>query len=326
MSPSCASACTASKSAATSIERQAARMGARARPGLCARGCAVAAARGAPRAPSCAAEHGRHCHGMPERRARPGRARAAARARPGPHPAQQAEALHERLAHEAPVRAVVHGGHVQLLALHRGAQALLPLGRAQAAQLQRERAAQRQAAGLPHTARRGSFHLYQHSGAKGRHASRLRAQPHCMSVWPAAALQERGRPMAGCEHPGFTGTPQAARLHTPSTLWAGGQAGQARSAASKHARRPRAGTRAATHARPERLPPTESTPAASGRPGRTQQGRPAAGGRPSSRSAAATARPPAEPGSGSGFPGAGSASSATCSSRTRARRRPTTRL
>jgi len=157
MSPSCASACTASKSAATSIERQAARMGARARPGLCARGCAVAAARGAPRAPSCAAEHGRHCHGMPERRARPGRARAAARARPGPHPAQQAEALHERLAHKAPVRAVVHGGHVQLLALHRGAQALLPLGRAQAAQLQRERAAQRQAAALPHMARRGSF-------------------------------------------------------------------------------------------------------------------------------------------------------------------------
>ena len=64
------------------------------------------------------------------------------------HPAQQVEALHEGLAHEAPVGALVHGGHVQLLALHQRAQPLLRLRRAQLAQLQRQRAAQRQRARL----------------------------------------------------------------------------------------------------------------------------------------------------------------------------------
>lgn len=69
-------------------------------------------------------------------------------ARARAHPPQQLQALHERLAHKAPVRALVHGGHVRLLALHRLAQALLRLRRAQPPQRQQQRAAQRQAAAL----------------------------------------------------------------------------------------------------------------------------------------------------------------------------------
>ena len=66
----------------------------------------------------------------------------------GAHPPQQLQALHERLAHEAPVSALIHGGHVGLLALNGLAQPLLRLQRAQPPQRQQQRAAQRQAAAL----------------------------------------------------------------------------------------------------------------------------------------------------------------------------------